>query len=47
MATKSNKRRIGDCEKAVIKLNAKMNAIIWLFAIIIALGICNIVMGQL
>ena len=45
MAVKTYKERIEDCEKAVTKLNIKMNAIIWMFGIIIALGIANIVMG--
>lgn len=31
--------RIDKCEKAIIRLNAKMNAILWMFGILIALGI--------
>ena len=45
MAVKTYKERIGDLEKVVTKLNIKMNAIIWLFGLVIALGITNIVMG--
>ena len=30
-----------------LKVNIKMNAIIWLFGLIIALGIANIVMGKI
>ena len=30
-----------------IKLNAKMTAILWMFGIMIALGIANIVMGNI
>ena len=30
-----------------IKLNAKMTAILWLFSLIIALGIANLVLGKI
>jgi hypothetical protein len=33
--------RIEECEKAIIKLNAKMTAIIWMFGILIAIGITS------
>ena len=42
---KTHESRISANETRLIKLNAKMNAIIWMFGLIIALGIANIVMG--
>jgi hypothetical protein len=38
---KSHENRLSDCEVAIIKLNAKMNAILWMFGILIAIGITS------
>jgi len=40
-------KRVETNSKNFVKVNIKMNAIIWLFGLIIALGIANIVMGQI
>jgi hypothetical protein len=47
MATKKNHgERLMDCETAIIRMNSKMNAILWVFGILIALGVINIFFGQ-
>ena len=40
-------KQVDTCKIAYIKMNFKMNAIIWLFGLIIALGVANIVIGQI
>jgi hypothetical protein len=47
MATKkTHETRLSDCETTIIKINSKMNAILWVFGILIALGVTNIILGQ-
>jgi hypothetical protein len=42
---KTHTTRLNDCETAIIKLNAKMNAILWMFGILIAVGIGSYFFG--
>ena len=39
--------KVNECATEFIKLSAKMTAILWLFGIMIALGIANIVIGNI
>ena len=39
--------KVSKCETLGIKLGAKMNAILWMFGILIGLGIANIVIGNI
>jgi hypothetical protein len=42
---KTHSKRLLDCETAIIKMNAKMNAILWMFGILIAVEIGSYFFG--
>jgi hypothetical protein len=45
MAIKNHAERLAECEQTIIKINAKLNAVLWVFGVMSALGAANIIIG--